>query len=92
MESTASPLIEKKYKDRPDNSIPVNFSLSREAASLLLQYAEANPRGRGQFLSRLIVEYDRRKEFREFLKEDIRKELQRIGRQVRKDMRRENGA
>jgi hypothetical protein len=89
MGSAASPSIQKRYKNRHDDAVPVNINLTREAASLLLQYTETHPRGRGQFLSRLIVEHDRRKGFREFLSEDMSKEIQKLCRQVRKDMRRE---
>jgi hypothetical protein len=91
MESTGEPSVEKMYKGRPHDACPVNFSLTREAASLLLQYAETSPRARGAFLSRLVIEYDRRKRFLEFLQVDVRRELKKIGQQVRKDLRQQNG-
>lgn len=91
MESTDAPLIEKRYLNRPGNSVPCNFTLSRRAAILLLEFAEANPRGRGAFLSRLIIEHAHRQELREFLNVDVRKELKRIGQQVRKDLRQQTG-
>jgi hypothetical protein len=84
-----SPSIEKRYQNRKDSAMVVNLSLDREAVRLLREYSDG-PKSHGKFLSELIFEYDRRQEFRRFLEEDGRKELQKLCRQVRKDTHRES--
>ena len=89
MKPTASPSNTKQYKDRPPGSVPTNIVLSREADAALRQFTESNPRGRGRFLDKLILEYVRRQDFRDFLREDMSKAMGRLSQQIRKDMRRE---
>jgi hypothetical protein len=90
MPSTSSPAVQRRYQNRPDDSVPTNFSLSREAAALLSKYSESGLRSRGQFLSRLIVEHDRRVTFREFVEVECLRELRKIARAVRREVRRQN--
>jgi hypothetical protein len=80
-----TPPLEKRYQNRRDNAMVINVSLDREAVRLLREYSDS-PKSHGKFLTGLIFEYDRRMTFREFLNGDIRKELQKLGRLVRKDL------
>jgi hypothetical protein len=89
MGSTPSSSVAKTYKGRPHDSVPTNMNLTREAVAMLLRHTPDNPRGRGEFLSRLVVEYDRRQTFQDFLEEAGRKELKRLCRQVAREVRRE---
>jgi hypothetical protein len=83
-----TPPLDKKYgKGRANASMPVNFSIPREAVRLLRQYTADSPRQRGLFIGRLIFAYDAQQGFRGFLEENGLKELQKLCRQVRKDMR-----
>jgi hypothetical protein len=83
-----APSFDKRYKNRRDNAVAINLSLDREAARLLRERTDDNPRGRGQLVSRLIYAYVHQQEWMGFVKEDVRRELEKVGRQVRKDMRR----
>ena len=78
-----------RYQNRPARSMPVNLSLKAEAVSVLRQYAKDNPKGRGDLVSDLLIDYANRKSIFSFVNEDIRKELQKVARQVRKDTRSE---
>ena len=84
--------LDKQYKGRPGRAMPVNLSLRREAVAVLRQYATDNPKGRGDLVSDLLMNYATCKVIFSVLNTDVRKELQKIARQVRKDMRREGDA
>jgi hypothetical protein len=55
--------VGKSYAGRPPGVVPINISLPREAAELLVQLA-ATSKGRGDFVARLIFEHQVRQEER----------------------------
>jgi hypothetical protein len=84
----ASPLDGKRYKNRRDDSIPLNLTLERGAAHLLRKHAPG-PRAHGKFLSELIYEFDRRQGFQD-LWELARRDWRKLFREIRRDLHHEN--
>jgi hypothetical protein len=62
--------LSEHYAGRGDGFVPVNFSLEREAAELLLRVAPGI-KSRGRFISRLIYEHAAREEERRRLREHL---------------------
>lgn len=88
--STTPPDLEKRYAGRRDSAMVVNVSLDRGAVKLLRQYSDS-PRAHGRFLSQLLYEHDRCRKFEDFLRQDGRKQLRKLCKEVMEDVRRETG-
>jgi hypothetical protein len=59
-----------KYTGRAEQIVPVNFSLTREAAELLVQMSPTL-RGRGAYITRLLLEERARQEERARMKAEL---------------------
>jgi hypothetical protein len=91
---------DRQYKGRSDDSVPINLTVSREAACCLRELVPS-PRGHGRLVSKLILDYARttfrqslrdvvRSELRQELQPDVMKELrQELRRKLRSEVRRE---
>jgi hypothetical protein len=74
------PSVEKAYVGRPEGVATVNFSIDKDALVILQRHA-AGPRARGRLLSRLLYEFEAKREARE----EMRREVQSLLRTVQTD-------
>jgi hypothetical protein len=82
-EEQEMPSVEKLYKGRPsgiatvnfsietpEGSATVNYSIEKEALVILERHA-AGPKARGRFISRLLYDYQARREAKEEMREEL---------------------
>lgn len=85
-----SAVLTKRYVGRAIDSVPVNFSLPRDAVDLLHRYA-TNKKGVGKFIGDLIYEYDGRQSFREFYEEETARQHRKLAKLLRQTAREMSG-
>jgi hypothetical protein len=81
----------RKSPPRRDNVRPTNLTLSLEAANLLSALAPG-PKSYGQFVSDLIVDHHRRQGFMDFYEREASRQLDKVCKLIRKDLRRSGDA
>lgn len=75
-----------QYVGRPRDSVPVNFSLPRDAVRLLHELAPTK-KSIGRFIGELIYEFHKRKEFQAFYEEETTRQHKKLARLLRQTAR-----